>query len=381
MSKAKMSNEEEKRERNWLVIIPIIAAIIGGIIGGLFLLIGPPQSPTSPIFKEIGGDTDDDGNYKISWESSKGASSYILEEDTNPSFTSPETVYSGPETIVNIYGKSNGDYYYRIRARNKIGDSGWSSSRKITVISPPSTPTPMPTSTPTPTPTSTPTPTPTSTPTPTPTSTPTPTPTPGLTPTPSPSPAPTPSPSPAPTPSPSPTPTPSPTLTPPPFTPVYVHGAYYASGWMGDWGDITFDDACTDNPHSDPICIKIAYSAAKSQGEGWAGIYWQHPDSNWGDKIGGYDLTGATKLTFWAKGEKGGEKAEFKVGGITGDYPDSLQPAATTRVVSLSDNWQKFTINLAGKDLSHIIGGFCWVTNKNQNPYGCTIYLDDIRFE
>jgi hypothetical protein len=177
-------------------------------------------------------------------------------------------------------------------------------------------------------------------------------------------PVPTPSPSPTATPTPTPTPTqtltPTPTPTPPPFTPLYVPETYYPSGWMGDWGDITLDDSYTTNPHSDPICIKISYSAAKSQGEGWAGIYWQHPDSNWGDKIGGYDLTGAIKLTFWARGEKGGEKAEFKVGGITtGKYPDSLRLPASTGVVTLSDNWQQYTIDLAGKDLSSYYRGIC----------------------
>lgn len=180
-------------------------------------------------------------------------------------------------------------------------------------------------------------------------------------------------------------PTPTPLQTPPPTpTPkkvVNVQDAFSPSGWMGDWRDISFNDASTDNPHSEPTCIKITYSAVKSQGEGWAGIYWQYPDKNWGDKPEGRNLTGATKLTFWARGEKGGEKAEFKVSGITGKYPDSIQPSVSTGVVVLSDKWQQYTIDLAGKDLSHVIGGFCWVTNKNQNPQGCTIYLDDIKYE
>ena len=341
------------------IIIPAIVMILAAIIGGIFVLISSPQLPTTPMFKEIGGDTDADGDYEISWESSERAISYILQEDSNPSFTNPRTVYTGSKTKANIYGKSKGDYYYRARACNKAGESEWSPIRKITVmLSSPSTPTPIPTVTLTTTPTPILTLTPTPTPTPIPTVTLTTTPTPIL------------------------TLTPTPTPTPPSFTPIYVPTAYYPSGWMGDWGDITFDDSHTDNPHSDPICIKIIYSAAKSQGEGWAGIYWQHPDSNWGDKIGGYDLTGATKLTFWARGEKGGEKAEFKVGGITtGEYPDSLRIPASTGVIALSDNWQQYTIDLTGKDLSHIIGGFVWVTNKNQNPYGCTIYLDDIRYE
>lgn len=167
----------------------------------------------------------------------------------------------------------------------------------------------------------------------------------------------------------------------PPFTPIYVTDAFYPSGWMGDWRDITFDDGWTENPHSKPTSIKITYSAARSQGEGWAGIYWQYPDKNWGDNPDGRDLTGATKLTFWARGEKGGEKAEFKVGGITGAYPDSIKTPVSTDVVVLSDKWQQYTIDLTGKDLSHVIGGFDWATSKDQNPYGSTIYLDDIRYE
>jgi exo-beta-1,3-glucanase (GH17 family) len=160
-----------------------------------------------------------------------------------------------------------------------------------------------------------------------------------------------------------------------------VSDLFFPSGWMGDWGDIEFDDGCTDNPYSGPTCIGITYSATQSQGKGWAGIYWQYPELNWGDNPDGRDLTDVTKLIFWARGKKGGEKAEFKVGGITGKYPDSIQPAVSTSVIVLSGKWQQFTIDLAGKDLSHVVGGLCWVTSKNQNPSGCTIYLDYMMFE
>ncbi len=135
-----------------------------------------------------------------------------------------------------------------------------------------------------------------------------------------------------PTPTVEPTPTSTPTPSLPAFTPIDVTDAFYPSGWMGDRDDITFDDSWTENPHSKPTSIKITYSAASSQGEGWAGIYWQYPSENWGDKPEGRDSTGATKLTFWARGEKGGEKAKFKAGGITGKYPDwgmHLTPVST----------------------------------------------------
>jgi hypothetical protein len=162
---------------------------------------------------------------------------------------------------------------------------------------------------------------------------------------------------------------------------IDVTAAFFPSGWMGDIGDITFNDGWIDNPHSGDTCIQINYSANKSNGKGWAGIYWQFPENNWGDIPEGRNLTGAKNLTFWARGENGGEKAEFRVGGITGQYyPDSIQIPVSTGVRVLSRDWKRYEIDLSEQDLSNVIGGFCWVNSMTQNPVGCTIYLDDIKY-
>jgi len=167
--------------------------------------------------------------------------------------------------------------------------------------------------------------------------------------------------------------------------PVYTDGRspdnhYIPSGYMGDYSDISIDTSSFDNPHSGTTCIKIVYSNAASQGARWAGVYWQNPANNWGDRKGGFDLTGATKLTFWARGEKGGERIEeFKLGGITGTYPDS--DIAGIGPVLLTQEWKQYQIDLRGKDMSYISGGFCWSTNLDVNPDGVTFYLDDIRYE
>lgn len=149
-------------------------------------------------------------------------------------------------------------------------------------------------------------------------------------------------------------------------------------GWMGDTQDISFDDTYQNQPHSGTSCIKITYTPEGLKG--WAGIYWLSKDCNWGDACG-YDLTGATKLTFWAKGENGGEQAEFKIGGITGKCPDSIQPAKSTNVITLTNSWKQYTLSLLGENVRNVIGGFCWVANKDGNPNGCTIYIDDIQFD
>ena len=144
-----MSNDNQRPwYKNPIIIIPAIAVIIAAIIGGIFVLIGElPKTPTNPTFEETGGDIDADGDYEISWVSSRRASSYILQEDSNPSFTSPRTIFRGDGIKATISAKNNGDYYYRVRACNDAGDSEWSPLRKITVIistapTPESTPTP-----------------------------------------------------------------------------------------------------------------------------------------------------------------------------------------------------------------------------------------------
>ncbi len=155
---------------------------------------------------------------------------------------------------------------------------------------------------------------------------------------------------------------------------------YAPSGWMGDFGDMSLNDQYLQDSHSGTSCIQITYPAKKTQGAGWAGIYWQNPPNNWGERRGGFDLTGYNKLTFWARGENGGEVIEkVKIGGIKGTYPDSLE--VEMGPVLLTKDWKKYTLNLVGRDLSYVSGGFCWVTASRLNPNGATFYFDDMRFE
>ena len=156
---------------------------------------------------------------------------------------------------------------------------------------------------------------------------------------------------------------------------------YVPSGFMPDGKCLSLEDAWLENCHSGKTCIKIDYDVECSKaGRKWAGIYWLNPANNWGSQKGGYNLTGAQKLTFWAKGEKGGERIEeFKVGGITGEFPDS--DSAMIGPVILTGEWTQYTIDLTGKDLSYISGGIAWSTKAEVNPNGCVFYLDDIQFE
>ncbi len=156
---------------------------------------------------------------------------------------------------------------------------------------------------------------------------------------------------------------------------------FIPSGWMGDYGDLKLADSEKTNPAQGTKCIKITYTGKATGGQKWAGIYWQDPANNWGTtKNAGYNLTGAKLVKFFARGEKGGEVVEFKSGGISsGDYPDSYK--ADAPATTLTQEWKEYEIDLAGQDLSHVIGGFVFALNKDKNPDGAVFFLDNIRFE
>jgi hypothetical protein len=176
---------------------------------------------------------------------------------------------------------------------------------------------------------------------------------------------------------------------PKPFKPFFVYqdkgspNRFVPSGYMPTGDCIKMDDAWTSACEEGKSCIKAEYDIPCSlKGRHWAGVYWLNPADNWGDRKGGYNLTGAKKLIFWAHGENGGEKiAEFRIGGVGQgrEYPDS--DTASIGPVILSKQWKEYEIDLRGKDLTSISGGFAWIANVDDNPSSCTFYLDNIRYE
>lgn len=156
---------------------------------------------------------------------------------------------------------------------------------------------------------------------------------------------------------------------------------YYPTGWMGDTRDLNLNQAYSKVVHSGKTSMRVQYTPRGN--EKWAGIFWQHPANNWGDKAGGHDLSKATYLTFWARGEFGNEViGEIKIGGIKGDYDEwGDTGTAVKKNIKLTKEWKLYHVDLRKVDTSRIVGGFCFSVNKKQNPRGCTFYLDEIRYE
>ncbi len=117
--------------------------------------------------------------------------------------------------------------------------------------------------------------------------------------------------------------------------------------------------------------IKISYVPHADDKNGWVRILWQKPD--------GYNLIGAKKLSFFARGERGDEVVEFGLGSLSASRLDS--DSAALAPVLLTKDWQKYKISLFGLDLSKITNGFSCVINRFDNRRGAIFYLDEIRFE
>ena len=78
----------------------------------------PPATITVPA-------SSSSGNFTVNWASSVDATSYDLQEDTDPLFSAPSTIYTGAGLSFPVTGKTEGDYYYRVRANGVGGSSAW----------------------------------------------------------------------------------------------------------------------------------------------------------------------------------------------------------------------------------------------------------------
>lgn len=167
----------------------------------------------------------------------------------------------------------------------------------------------------------------------------------------------------------------------------------------GPAAPVMITGSSVERPHAGATAIRCEFRPSNSRDFG--GYIFQNgvlrsgqsaPEVNFGEvPHAGVDLSGATALTFWARGSTGYESIEFFVGGVGRDpyngqavtkFPDSMprRPRIGTQF-RLTTEWQRFSISLSGADLSYVLGGFGWVADTRANPNGAAFYLDDIQFE
>jgi hypothetical protein len=119
----------------------VYATVVDTTIVQLYQLFFPivpnhwPPLPYAPILNPI-QNADLDGNYTVTWSAADLASTYSLEEDDNPNFTSPTVVFSGAALSWPAANKSPDTYYYRVRGHNSYGFGPYSNVQSVTVVPP-----------------------------------------------------------------------------------------------------------------------------------------------------------------------------------------------------------------------------------------------------
>jgi len=164
---------------------------------------------------------------------------------------------------------------------------------------------------------------------------------------------------------------------------------------------------CTDSPHSGDTCIRCTQNVSGTGWGGWMFLNGYMPEGTTSPAINdhtsvgaGMNLTGATELRFWARGEKGGEILDFSTMGFDwgvdtsmplSDAADSSNKASL-RNVKLTTEWKEYSIPIDrdDADLSCIANGFSFAMDDGENAplfsdvapmeKNAVFYLDDIRF-
>lgn len=150
---------------------------------------------------------------------------------------------------------------------------------------------------------------------------------------------------------------------------------YVPSGYMGNAAAIKMELACTKQPHSGDTCLQAEYNNTSA----WGGVLWQSPAEDWdGLRPGGANLTGATHLEFFARGDAGGEVVNFVFGVLDGNQPYRDTSKGELKNVRLTKDWKKYRLPLDGLDLRRIKTGFGW--SLAGQGRAVKFYLDDIRY-
>ena len=162
-------------------------------------------------------------------------------------------------------------------------------------------------------------------------------------------------------------------MTPEPL-PMVMTDRFAASGYYEtSWQELTPAAApCADRPDgAQGQCMGFTWAPVTRT---WVGLLYQYPPNNW-DGPGLCIQEGATQISFFARGEEGGEVVEFSAVNV-------VVP------VVLEKFWTQFTIDLEGIDYNDfsfesggVRGAFSIVlTRLDDDLLSKTIYIDDVQW-
>ena len=149
---------------------------------------------------------------------------------------------------------------------------------------------------------------------------------------------------------------------------------YAPSGYMGNYKAMEVDLDNTTEVYAGSTAIKISYK----EEAGWYGLGFMDPANDWGDILGGYDISGAKTFSFWAKANFSNVQATIGFGLIDKNkaFPDTTKKS---KEITLTTEWKKYTIKIKKSDLTCIRSGL--VIFSSGGGFTHEIYIDEVVFE
>ena len=156
---------------------------------------------------------------------------------------------------------------------------------------------------------------------------------------------------------------------------------YAPSGWMNvASGGLEIDAADTEEVYAGEMALEISWDGSVGDdGTRWAAVMFEWPDGlTAGTRSGaGWDLSGATELSFAVRSEDPGESI------IVGFGDDVHDPVQVRQRISLQTDWTHHTIQVGGADVSDLNGGFIVAFDawSDAGAPGVTLHVDEVAYD
>jgi len=166
--------------------------------------------------------------------------------------------------------------------------------------------------------------------------------------------------------------------------PLVVSDYYSPDGFFGDGEtrhSLELERSCPARPPGAAgDCYTLTYRPGARR---FAGIFWQYPHNNWGFWPGHSIQPGASRITFQARGQRGGEPLKVNAGqkDSANQHKDSFQLEELS--VPLATEWRGYELPLQDADYrgpSGVIGAFMIALAATDDDAPVVVYLDDIRW-
>jgi hypothetical protein len=164
--------------------------------------------------------------------------------------------------------------------------------------------------------------------------------------------------------------------------PFVVSDYYSPDGFFGDGetrGKVDLVKSCPTRPAgAQGDCYTITYHPGVKR---FAGIFWQHPHNNWGDRPGHRVTPGATRITFQARGPAGQTISAGAGQRDTQPHHDVFQLEESS--VTLTEGWQPGEVLFREMDYqgpSGVLGAFVVSLRAPDDDHSIVFFLDDLRW-